>query len=69
MTLIEWLAGDKAQDMHADLNYEYPVRPGIDDDPTIAGYGRLNADAIPIANIADYKKAAANLVDKVGFDN
>jgi iron(III) transport system substrate-binding protein len=69
MTLIEWLAGDKAQHMHADLNYEYPVRPGIEINPTIAGYGRLNADAIPIANIADYKKAAANLVDKVGFDN
>ncbi len=69
MTLIEWLAGDKAQHMHADLNYEYPVRPGIEINPTIAGYGRLNADTIPISKIADYKKAAANLVDKVGFDN
>jgi iron(III) transport system substrate-binding protein len=36
---------------------------------TIAGYGKLNADPIPISKIADNKKAAANLVDKVGFDN
>ena len=29
MKLIEWLAGDKAQHMYADMNYEYPVRAGI----------------------------------------
>ena len=69
MKLIEWLAGDEAQHMYADLNYEYPVRPGIAVNPTIAGYGKLNADTIPLAKIAEYKKAAANLVDKIGFDN
>jgi iron(III) transport system substrate-binding protein len=67
--LIEWLAGEKAQRMHADLNYEYPVRPGIAINPTIAGYGKLNPDPMPISKIAENKKAAANLVDKVGFDN
>jgi len=69
MKFIEWLASEKAQHMHADLNYEYPVRAGIELNPTIAGYGKLNADPIPISKIADNKKAAANLVDKVGFDN
>jgi iron(III) transport system substrate-binding protein len=67
--LIEWLVGDEAQRMYADLNYEYPVRPGIAVNPTIAGYGKLDADTIPLSKIAEYKKAAANLVDKVGFDN
>ena len=69
MKFIEWLASEKAQHMHADLNYEYPVRAGIELNPTIAGYGKLNADPIPISKIADNKKAAANLVDKAGFDN
>jgi iron(III) transport system substrate-binding protein len=69
MKFIEWLASEKAQHMHADLNYEYPVRAGIEINPTIAGYGKLNADPIPISKIADNKKTAANLVDKVGFDN
>jgi iron(III) transport system substrate-binding protein len=69
MKLIEWLAGEKAQHMHADLNYEYPVRPGIAINPTIAGYGKLNPDPMSISKIAENKKAAANLVDKVGFDN
>jgi iron(III) transport system substrate-binding protein len=69
MKLIEWLVSDKAQHMHADLNYEYPVRAGIAINPTIAGYGPLNADPMPLSKIAEYKKVAANLVDKVGFDN
>jgi iron(III) transport system substrate-binding protein len=67
--LIEWLAGEKAQHMYADMNYEYPLRAGIAVNPTIAGYGALKPDALPLAKIADKKKAAAELVDKVGFDN
>ena len=37
--------------------------------PTIAGYGKLNPDPLPIAKIAENRKAASTLVDKVGFDN
>ena len=51
MKLIEWLVGDKAQHMYADINYEYPVRAGIAINPTIAGYGTLKAD--PIADLQD----------------
>lgn len=67
--LIEWLAGDKAQQIYADANYEYPVRAGIAVNSTIAGYGALKPDALPIAKIATSRKAASTLVDKVGFDN
>jgi iron(III) transport system substrate-binding protein len=67
--LIEWLAGDTAQHMYADANYEYPVKAGIKVNDIVAGYGPLKPDALPLAKIAEYKKAAANLVDKVGFDN
>ncbi len=69
MKLIEWLVGDHAQQMYADMNYEYPVRAGIALNPTIAGYGPLNPDPTPMSKIAEHKKTAANLVDKVGFDN
>jgi iron(III) transport system substrate-binding protein len=67
--LIEWLAGEQAQQMYADQNYEYPVRTGVAVNPTIAGYGTLNADNLPISKIAASRKTAAALVDKVGFDN
>ncbi|WP_295849251.1 extracellular solute-binding protein [Tardiphaga sp.] len=69
LRLIDWLVGETAQQMYADANYEYPVRAGITLNPTIAGYGKLSADPTPIASIAANRKAAATLVDKVGFDN
>lgn len=67
--LIEWLAGEEAQHIYADANYEYPVKAGVAVNPTIASYGKLTADPMPIAKIAASRKAASMLVDKVGFDN
>jgi iron(III) transport system substrate-binding protein len=67
--LAEWLVGETAQHMYADINYEYPVRTGIAINPTIAGYGTLKPDTLALSKIADHKRKAADLVDKVGFDN
>jgi iron(III) transport system substrate-binding protein len=69
MKLIEWLAGDKAQHMYADMNFEYPIRPGVPVNPIIASYGTLKADPLPLSKTASYKKTASELVDKVGFNN
>ena len=67
--LMEWLTSEKAQQLYADLNYEYPVLTGVPINKTIANYGALQPDGMPISKIAENKKAAATLVDKVGFDN
>ena len=69
MTLIEWLTGEKAQHIYADVNYEYPLRTGVAVNPIIAGYGTLKPDTLELSKVAVAKKAAAALVDKVGFDN
>lgn len=68
LKLMEWLVSDKAQQMYASLNYEYPVNPKILLDPTVAAFGELKIDAMPLADIAKFSKAAAELVDKVAFD-
>jgi len=69
LRLIEWLVGEPAQKVYADINYEYPIRAGVAINPTIASYGTLKPDTTPMSTIAAQRKAAANLVDKVGFDN
>jgi iron(III) transport system substrate-binding protein len=61
--------GEHAQHLYADMNYEYPLLSEIKVNPTIAGYGTLKPDKLPLSEIARNKKGAANLVDKVGFDN
>jgi iron(III) transport system substrate-binding protein len=44
------------------------VKTGIALDETVAEFGTLKPDALPIAEIAKHRKAASQLVDKVGFD-
>jgi iron(III) transport system substrate-binding protein len=69
MKLIEWLVGDTAQQMYANSVFEYPMKAGIAINPQVAAFGTLKPDALPVVKIGQNKKAAANLVDKVGFDN
>ena len=69
MKLIEWLVGDTAQQMYADSVFEYPMKAGIAINPQVAAFGTLKPDALPVVKVGQNKKAAANLVDKVGFDN
>jgi iron(III) transport system substrate-binding protein len=66
---IEWMVSATAQQMHADLTYEYPTRAGVPLHKTIAAYGTINGDTTPLSQIAANRKKAAALVDKVGFDN
>jgi iron(III) transport system substrate-binding protein len=67
--LLEFLVSEPAQTLYAQANYEYPVRKGVALDPIIGEtIGGVKADALPVAEIAKYRKQASALVDKVGFD-
>jgi iron(III) transport system substrate-binding protein len=67
--LLEFLVSDEAQELYAKANFEYPVKPGIPADPIIAALGPLTVDTTVLTEIARNRKAASELVDKVGFDN
>ncbi len=67
--LLEFLVSHEAQDVYAKANFEYPVVAGSPVDPIIAAFGPLKIDNLDLAKIGQYRKAAADLVDKVGFDN
>jgi iron(III) transport system substrate-binding protein len=67
--LGEWLVSEKAQQLYAATNFEYPVRPGVQLSEVVASFGKLTPDKTPLAEIAKNRKAASILVDKVGFDN
>ncbi len=66
--LMEYLSGDKAQQMYAELNMEYPVKAGVAPSKLVASWGEFKPDALPIAQIASYRKQAITLIDKVKFD-
>lgn len=67
--LLEYLVSDKAQNLYAKANYEYPVKAGVELDPTVASFGELKVDNLDLTEIAKHRKQASELVDKVGFNN
>ena len=69
LKLLEFLVSDQGQQLYADANFEYPVKPGVEANVIIAELGILVPDTMPLTEIASHRKAASELVDKVGFDN
>ncbi len=67
--LIEFLSGDKAQSLYAELNHEYPVKPGVERSALVKGWGEYSADAIKLEAIAKNYEQALKLVDEVKFDD
>jgi iron(III) transport system substrate-binding protein len=66
--LLEYLVSDDAQKLYAEVNFEYPVKAGVDVHPIISALGTLKVDSIRLSDIARARAAASRLVDKVGFD-
>ncbi|GAB4066617.1 Fe(3+) ABC transporter substrate-binding protein [Ancylobacter sonchi] len=67
--LLEFLVSPEAQAVYAEANFEYPVVAGVKVDPIIAAFGPLKPDSIDLAKIAQFRKQAADLIDRVGFDS
>ncbi|GGO82730.1 iron ABC transporter substrate-binding protein [Marinobacterium nitratireducens] len=68
--LLEFLSGEQAQAIYAEVNYEFPVRPDTPRSDLINEYmGDFKADAINLQELGPLRTTASKLVDKVGFDN
>ena len=66
--LMEFLAGDKAQKIYAEVNYEYPVNPGVPVSDLVASWGEFKSDELPIYKLAENYATAQKLIDEVRFD-
>jgi len=67
--LMNFLSGDKAQQIYAEANYEYPVKAGVEWSKLVKSWGDFKADSLSLAEIADKRKRASEMVDEVGFNN
>lgn len=66
--LMEFLSEDKAQAMYAEVNYEYPVKPGVTWSDLVKGWGEFKGDKMSLDTIASLRKTASKLVDTVGYN-
>ena len=67
--LMEFLSGHKAQQIYAEKNFEYPVEPGLEPSEIVKSFGTLKADTLPLIDIANNRKAASEMVDRVGLND
>ncbi len=66
--LMEFLTGATAQQMYAEVNYEYPIKEGVKRSELVTSWGDFKADSLPLEKVADNNAAAIKLIDEVKFD-
>ncbi|MBO6782867.1 MAG: Fe(3+) ABC transporter substrate-binding protein [Alphaproteobacteria bacterium] len=67
--LMEFLAGDLAQQMYAEQNFEYPIVAGVPRSGLVRSMGEFEADTLDLDEVAANRSAAVKLVNKVGYND
>lgn len=68
LKLMEFLSGEVAQSIYADLNHEYPVNPAVAPSELIASWGEFKHDELSLNSIVKNRALAYRLVDEVDYD-
>jgi iron(III) transport system substrate-binding protein len=64
---MEWLSSEKAQNLYADVNLEYPVNPRIKADPIVSAWGPFKHNTTNLAEAGRLQVKATMLMDRVGY--
>jgi len=64
---LEFLASPEAQQLFADLSFEYPANPQAAINSLVAKWGKFKQDDINIASAGEFQAAATRLADRAGY--
>lgn len=64
---LEWTTQAKYQKRLADMNFEFPIRKGVELHPIVKNFGDFQADAMPLIQTGVLQQAAVKLMDRAGF--
>lgn len=67
ITFLEFLSTPEAQQMFADLSYEFPANPQAAINPVVARWGPFKRDDINIAAGGEFQASAVRLADRAGY--
>ncbi|PTW50118.1 Fe(3+) ABC transporter substrate-binding protein [Rhodovulum kholense] len=68
LKFMEYLTSDHAQEIYAEVNYEYPVVPGTEPSDLVKSWGSFTADDVNLIALSRDRAAALKLVEEVDFD-
>lgn len=67
VTLIEWLASEPAQEMYAEVNGEYPARPGVAWSQVLQNWGTFKMDDLAMDKLGEHNADAVKVFDQAGW--
>ncbi len=65
--LLEFLTGEAAQKWYAEVNHEYPIRPGVPWSATVLAWGTFEADSVNLDKLGELNAEAVKLMDTAGW--
>ena len=65
--LLEWLSSDKAQNLFADSNMEYPVNPNVKPNSQVQAWGNFKQNTENISQSGKNRHAAIDLMRRVNY--
>ena len=64
---LEWLSSEKAQNLFADSNMEYPVNPEVNPAPQVQAWGAFKQNTDNISHSGVNQKTAIELMNRAGY--
>jgi len=64
---LEWLSSEKAQNLFADANLEYPVNPRVAPNPEVAAWGTFTPSPFNLIQAGERQGQAIRLMDRAGY--
>lgn len=68
LLLMEFLTSPAAQEIYAEINYEYPIAEGTNPDDLVASWGSFTADSVNLMTLAANRPSALRITEEVDFD-
>ena len=65
--LIEYLSSEKAQNLFADVNMEYPANPKVNSGAAVASWGDFKQNSMNLVQAGELQAAAIKLMDRAGY--
>lgn len=65
---IEWLSSDKAQQIYAETNNEFPVKDSVPRSALVTSWGEFIPDTLGLSEVSKGRERAVEIVEEVNFD-
>lgn len=64
---LEWLSSEKAQNLFADSNMEYPANPRVKPHPVVQEWGEFKSNMINVVRAGELQQEAVKLMDRAQY--